>query len=92
MYFLLASMHERFHLLPYGLAIVLVFIGAKMLLADVYKIPVAASLLVTVAVLATTMILSVRIPADGKGGSAYPFKGKDGGTEKSPGPEAPKAP
>jgi tellurite resistance protein TerC len=39
MYFLLANMHERFHLLSYGLAIVLVFIGAKMLLIDVYKIP-----------------------------------------------------
>ena len=34
MYFLLAGMHERFHLLSYGLAIVLVFIGAKMLLID----------------------------------------------------------
>ena len=41
MYFLLAGMHERFHLLTYGLAIVLVFIGAKMLLIDVYKIPVS---------------------------------------------------
>jgi tellurite resistance protein TerC len=37
MYFLLANMHERFHLLSYGLAIVLVFIGAKMLLIDVYN-------------------------------------------------------
>ncbi|HEX5638784.1 MAG TPA: TerC family protein, partial [Burkholderiaceae bacterium] len=40
MYFLLAGMHERFHLLSYGLAIVLAFIGTKMLLLDVYKIPV----------------------------------------------------
>ncbi len=39
MYFLLAGMHERFHLLSYGLAIVLIFIGAKMLLLDIYKIP-----------------------------------------------------
>ena len=37
-------MHERFHLLSYGLAIVLVFIGTKMLLIDVYKIPVSWSL------------------------------------------------
>ena len=89
MYFLLASMHERFHLLSYGLAIVLMFIGAKMLLIDVYKIPVATSLFVTVAVLATTMILSLRIPPVGKGGTAYPFKAKDAGTENSPSPEAP---
>jgi tellurite resistance protein TerC len=74
MYFLLAGMHERFHLLSYGLAIVLVFIGAKMLLLDVYKIPVAWSLGVTVTVLAATMLLSLKIPAKpGAGGGAYPF-------------------
>ena len=77
MYFLLAGMHERFHLLSYGLAIVLVFIGAKMLLLDVYKIPVAWSLGFTVVtVLAATMLLSLRIPASGKGGGAYPFGSK----------------
>ncbi len=65
------------------------FIGAKMLLIDVYKIPVAASLFVTVVVLATTMILSLRITPAGKGGSAYPFKVKDAGTENSPDPEGP---
>jgi tellurite resistance protein TerC len=73
MYFLLAGMHERFHLLSYGLAIVLVFIGAKMLLVDVYKIPVAWSLVFTVTVLAATMLLSLRIAPSGKGGGAYPF-------------------
>ncbi|MEJ7931365.1 TerC family protein [Ramlibacter sp. AN1015] len=78
MYFLLAGMHERFHLLSYGLAIVLVFIGTKMLLIDIYKIPVAWSLAVTVVVLAATMLLSLRIPAK-KGaatGGAYPFAAK----------------
>ena len=76
MYFLLAGMHERFHLLSYGLALVLVFIGVKMLLIDVYKIPVSWSLGVTVTVLAATMLLSLRIPPHGAGGSAYPFKPK----------------
>lgn len=78
MYFLLAGMHERFHLLSYGLAIVLVFIGAKMLLIDIYKIPVAWSLGVTVAVLAATMILSLKVPAKkgATGAGAYPFTGK----------------
>lgn len=61
MYFLLAAMAERFHLLSYGLAlVVLVFIGAKMLLIDVYKIPVAVSLVVVAAILAVTMVLSLR--------------------------------
>ena len=74
MYFLLAGMHERFHLLSYGLAIVLVFIGTKMLLLDVYKIPVAWSLVFTVVTLAVTMVLSLKIPAKpGAGGGAYPF-------------------
>jgi tellurite resistance protein TerC len=76
MYFLLANMHERFHLLSYGLAIVLVFIGTKMLLIDIYKIPVAWSLGFTALTLAITMILSLRIPPSGKGGSAYPFASK----------------
>ena len=57
MYFLLAGMHERFHLLSYGLAVVLVFIGAKMLLVDLYKIPVHWSLVITVVVLAASMVL-----------------------------------
>jgi len=76
MYFLLAGMHERFHLLSYGLAIVLVFIGAKMLLIDVYKIPVVWSLGFTIAVLAATMLLSLRTPPKGAAGGAYPFSPK----------------
>lgn len=61
MYFLLAGMHERFHLLPYGLAIVLVIIGTKMLLIDIYKIPTLWSLFATAVILATTMLLSLYI-------------------------------
>ena len=77
MYFLLANMHERFHLLSYGLAIILVFIGVKMLLIDIYKIPVAYSLGFTAVTLVVTMILSLKIPPKGKaGGGAYPFGAK----------------
>ncbi|MFN7643298.1 MAG: TerC family protein [Burkholderiales bacterium] len=78
MYFLLAGMHERFHLLSYGLAIVLVFIGTKMLLIDLYKIPVAWSLVFTVVTLAATMLISLKVPPKGKGpsGGAYPFGAK----------------
>lgn len=60
MYFLLAAMAAKFHLLSYGLAVILVFIGTKMLLIDVVKIPVLASLGVVVGILAFTMILSVK--------------------------------
>lgn len=44
MYFLLADMAERFHLLKYGLAAILVFIGVKMLMLELYKIPVGIAL------------------------------------------------
>ncbi|WP_423596404.1 TerC family protein [Roseateles sp. MS654] len=60
MYFLLAAMASKFHLLSYGLAVVLVFIGAKMMLIDVIKIPVLLSLGVVVAILAITMVWSVK--------------------------------
>jgi len=76
MYFLLEGMHERFHLLSYGLALVLVLIGAKMLIADIYHVPVAWSLGVTVLILAGTMVLSLKIPAKGVSGTAYPFAPK----------------
>jgi tellurite resistance protein TerC len=51
---------DKFHLLSYGLSIILIFIGAKMCLIDVYKMPVTVSLGVVVAILAITMIWSVR--------------------------------
>ena len=60
MYFLLAAVAVKFHLLSYGLAVVLMFIGSKMLLIDVFKIPVAISLGVVVSILAITMLWSVR--------------------------------
>ena len=62
MFFLLAGMAERFHLLPYGLAVVLVFIGTKMLLIDIYKIPVLWSLAVVALILASTVALSLARP------------------------------
>ncbi|MEY5030036.1 MAG: hypothetical protein RLZ63_2351 [Pseudomonadota bacterium] len=60
MYFLLAAVAARFHLLSYGLAVILLFIGSKMVLIDVVKIPVLLSLGVVVLILALTMWLSVR--------------------------------
>ncbi len=58
MFFLLQAAAGRFHLLNYGLAVILVFIGGKMLLIDVYKIPVAVSLGVVFSILAITMLWS----------------------------------
>ncbi|WP_332749985.1 TerC family protein [Hydrogenophaga sp.] len=60
MFFLLQAAASRFHLLNYGLAVILVFIGSKMLLIDVFKIPVAVSLGVVLSILAITMLWSAK--------------------------------
>ncbi len=65
MFFLLAGMADRFHLLPYGLAVILAFIGTKMLLIDLFKIPVPVSLGVVAAILVVTVVLSLKIPPKG---------------------------
>jgi tellurite resistance protein TerC len=64
MYFLLADMATRFHLLKYGLAVILVVIGVKMLLLDVYKIPVWIALglvaLILLVAIAASLVTSRR--------------------------------
>jgi tellurite resistance protein TerC len=60
MYFLLAGMADRFSLLKYGLAVVLMFVGVKMMLIDVVKIPVLISLAVVATIITTSIILSLR--------------------------------
>ena len=61
LYFLLADMAERFHLLKYGLAIVLVFIGGKMLAAPWFHMPVAWSLAVVGSTIALSVLLSLKL-------------------------------
>lgn len=60
MFFLLQAAASRFHLLNYGLAVILIFIGTKMMLIDIYKIPVAVSLGVVLGILTITMIWSAK--------------------------------
>ena len=60
MYFLLADAADRFSLLKYGLAMVLMFIGVKMILIDVYKIPVGFSLAVVAVILGSSIAMSLR--------------------------------
>jgi tellurite resistance protein TerC len=62
LYFLLAGMIGRFTYLKVGLAAVLVFVGAKMLLTDVWHIPIYASLLAIVVMLGTSVLVSLRVP------------------------------
>lgn len=62
MYFLLAGVMDRFVYLKLGLSVVLVFVGIKMVLVDVYKIPTPISLGVIAAILAVSVIASLRRP------------------------------
>jgi len=63
LYFMLAGMIARFVYLKVGLAAVLVFVGAKMLLVDVVKIPIWASLLVITAMIGASILVSLRVTA-----------------------------
>ena len=58
MYFLLAGAAERFSMLKYGLSVILVFIGIKMLIVDFYHIPIAISLGVVFGILLVTLIIN----------------------------------
>ncbi len=61
MYFLLADMADRFHLLKYGLAIVLIFIGGKMLAVPWFHIPIQWSLSIVGAIILVSVILSLTL-------------------------------
>ncbi len=61
LYFLLADMAERFHLLKYGLALVLVFIGGKMLAIPWFHIPVQWSLLIVGSIILISVVLSLKL-------------------------------
>lgn len=58
MYFLLADMADRFTYIKYGLALVLIFIGIKMLLIDIYKIPTGISLATVALLIGGSVLIS----------------------------------
>lgn len=77
LYFALSGMMQKFHYLKVGLGLVLTFVGLKMLIADVYKLPIALSLGVIALLLAGSIVASLLRP-----GPAAPL----------PGPAAPPEP
>ena len=62
LYFALAGLMRLFHYLHYGLAAILVFVGVKMLLADVYKMPIGIALGVIAGVLLISVLASIVRP------------------------------
>jgi tellurite resistance protein TerC len=59
LYFLLAGVINKFAYLKVGLSVVLIFVGAKMLLVDLYKIPIAASLGIIAGILGLSVVVSL---------------------------------
>ena len=62
MYFAVSGLMKIFRFLHYGLAVVLVLVGVKMLLADYVRIPITATLGVVAGVLLTSIVLSLAFP------------------------------
>lgn len=62
MYFLLADMADRFHLLGYGLAIIVTLVGVKMLIMDLYKIPILWLLSTIAVILVVSIVVSLMVP------------------------------
>ncbi|NUN68979.1 MAG: TerC family protein [Bacteroidetes bacterium] len=62
LYFALAGIMGLFHYLHYGLSVILVFVGLKMMAVDFYKIPVEYSLMVVLSILVVSVVLSKLFP------------------------------
>jgi tellurite resistance protein TerC len=76
LFFLLATVVQKFHLLKYGLAVILTFVGAKMLLESWIHVPIMLSLGVVLGVLAASIVASLvwpqaKQPSEGKTGSMF---------------------
>lgn len=61
LYFALAGVVHRFWLLSYGLAVVLIFVGLKMILIDLYKIPIEWSLAFIALIISMSIVLSLKL-------------------------------
>jgi tellurite resistance protein TerC len=90
MYFLLADVIHKFHYLKIGLSVVLVFVGAKMLMADIYQVPITLSLGIIVLVLAAATGASLLWPAsDARHDPLVPSGGEPDALEEGATPPPP---
>jgi len=84
LYFLLAGVIDLFAYLRYGLGAVLGFVGIKMLLVDIYKIPIGISLAVVAGILTLAIVASLLVSPGklGSDGLRFSFNGWSGGSHK----------
>lgn len=62
LYFALAGIMQLFHYLHYGLSLILVFVGTKMLISDIYKVPIGLALSVIAGILIVSVVASILRP------------------------------
>ena len=62
LYFALAGVMRLFHYLPYGLSAILIFVGVKMLLVDVYRVPIGVALGIVASILIVSVVASMLWP------------------------------
>jgi tellurite resistance protein TerC len=86
LYFALAGVIRRFHYLHYGLSAILVFVGVKMLLTDIYKFPIAVALGVVASILLIAVVVSVVRARRGEGvtAPADPMRKEDAACQRGP--------
>lgn len=84
LFFLLAGVIGKFHYLKIGLGLVLAFVGAKMLISDIYKVPIIFSLGVVAALIAGSIAASLLKPA---GPAPLPVHEHGGALSTTPFPE-----
>lgn len=87
LYFALAGIMRLFHYLPYGLSLILVFVGIKMLLVDIYKIPIGIALGTVATILIVSVLASMIWPP--KEEEASPTSADPSETTTGPNPPAP---
>ena len=66
LFFAVAGLIQLFHYLHYGLAAILAFVGAKMLTAEIYKVPIGVALGVIAAILTLSILASILFPSSKK--------------------------
>jgi tellurite resistance protein TerC len=80
LYFVLAGVLERFRYLHHGLAAILTFVGLKMLLSEIYRIPVGAALAVVGGIVLLSVVASIARPPSGPPIGGRPAKTEENGS------------
>jgi len=82
LYFAISGMVNQFHYLKYGLSLILMFVGLKMLISKFYKIPLVVALLFIVVVMVGSVIVSIFVPSAADSHSPANASGNGNGTKK----------